>query len=114
MLILALACAAALPLAHTGCSTPPAARTQAATSLKITGLTAKAAIDAAALLLREGQITRGQWDRIAAFYDLRFQPAFNLAVATARADLSGPASPDLAALLTEFTALIAAQKEAKP
>lgn len=89
-----------------GCTTPPVARTQAATTLKIVGLTAKAGIDSAALLLREGKLSPEQWARIASFYDLKFQPAFALAVATAQADLSSPASPDLLALAAQFTALL--------
>lgn len=93
-------------LALPGCTTPPAARTQAATTLKIVGLTAKAGIDSSALLLREGKLSPEQWSRIAGFYDLKFQPAYQLAVATAQADLSSPASPDLLALAAQFSALL--------
>ena len=93
-------------VAFTGCTTPPAERQAAATTLKIVGLTAKAGIDSAALLLREGKLTPEQWARIAGFYDLKFQPAFMLAVATAQADLASPASPELLALAAQFSALL--------
>jgi hypothetical protein len=94
-------------LALPGCATAPAARTEAATTLRIVGLTAKAGIDSAALLFRDGKITSAQWAAIAGFYDLKFQPAFELAVATARADLASPASPELIALAAQFAALVA-------
>lgn len=94
-------------LAISGCGTAPAARTEAATTLRIVGLTAKAGIDSAALLLRDGQITPAQWSSLAGFYDLKFQPAYQLAVATARADLNSPAAPELLALAKQFSALVA-------
>ena len=94
-------------LAISGCNTPPSQRQAAATTLRIVGLTAKAGIDSAALLLRDGKLTPAQWSKVAGFYDLKFQPTYQVAVATARADLNSPADPALLALAAEFSALLA-------
>lgn len=96
-----------------GCKTSPTERTQTVTTLKIVGTSAKASIDAAASLLRDGKITVTQWQKVSSFYDTKFQPAFNLAVATAHSDLSTSASPDLIALASQLAGLVA-QFTAKP
>lgn len=100
----------------TGCTTSVSSRTAAASTLKIVGLSAKGAIDSAAVLLREEKITRAQWDKVAAFYDLKFQPAFALAIVAAQSDLSSPASADVLALAGQLTALVASftEKPAAP
>ena len=110
LLFACFACFAGLFLtsaAFTGCSTPPSQRQTAATTLKVVGLTAKATVDSAALLLRDGKLSPEQWSRLAAFYDLKFQPAYQLAVATARADLNSAADPQLLALAAQLAALAA-------
>ncbi len=97
---------AAFPVIQTGCQTAPSARVVEVQTLKAVGASAKAAIDASAQLLKQGQ-------KIAAFYDTKFQPAFNLAVAAASSDLSSVASPDLINLATQLANLVA-QLTAKP
>lgn len=94
------------PAFHTGCSTAPSARVAAVQTLKAAGLSAKTALDAAAVLLREGRITVAQWQRVATFYDTRWQPTFAFAVSAARSDLD-VASPQIVALAAEFAALVA-------
>ena len=92
----------------TGCTnTPVATRAAAASTLQTIGLSAKGAIDSAAILLREGKITRAQWEQVASFYDSRFQPAFALAIAAAQSDLSSPATPDVLSLAAQLTTLLA-------
>jgi hypothetical protein len=103
LLVLALAFA---PAFQTGCQTAPTQRTQVVTTLKVLGASAKAGMDAATDLLKRGQITVTQWQRVALFYDTRWQPAFSVAVGAARADLSTLASPDLIALATDFANLV--------
>lgn len=90
----------------TGCSSPPSERVVAVNSLQAVGLTAKSAMDASTQLLKQGSITVAQWEKVAAAYDNRFQPAFTVAVVAARSDLSTIASPDLVALALEITNLV--------
>ncbi len=104
-LILIFALALTVPM-QTGCSQAPSARVQAVQTLGVLGSTAKAGIDGAALLLKNGKITVKQWQDVAAFYDQRWQPAYNLAVLVAKSDLSSVASQDLQKLANEFMDLI--------
>jgi len=97
----------AVPVVQTGCSTAPDQRVQAVQTLRIIGQTAKTGMDGATQLLKQGSITVEQWQSIASFYDNKFQPAYALAVASARSDLSTVASPDLIGLAAQFAALIA-------
>lgn len=94
-------------LATTGCHTAPTARVQQVTTLKVIGATVDTAMTTAAHLLKDDRITWAQWQRIAAFHDEQFQPAFNLAVAAVQADLDSVASPDVVALAGQLSALIA-------
>lgn len=96
-----------IPVSHSGCATTPSTQQVTVTTLKVVGLTAKAGIDSAAILRRDGKITPEQWGQIAYYYDQRLQPAFALAVQIAQADLSKPASPEVLALAAEFAALVA-------
>lgn len=105
-LALVFALALLAPVIIPGCATPPSSRVVAVQTLKALGSTAKAGMDATTQLLKTGQITVAQWQKVATFYDARWQPAFGFAVAAARSDLSAIASPDLAALATEFAALV--------
>jgi hypothetical protein len=95
----------ATPLAQTGCSTAPSARVVQAQTLRTVGETAKATMQTAATLLKQGQITVKQYQAIAQFYDLRFQPAYGFAVDATKSELS-VASPDMVALLGELIALV--------
>lgn len=96
-----------IPVLQTGCANQPSTRTAEVTTLKVVGTSAKATLDASAQLLRKGQITVAQWTQIATFYDTKFQPAYNLAVAAVQSDLSSVASPDLIALAAQFAAFVA-------
>ncbi len=97
-----LACLAVAP----GCSTAPSYQSAEAKTLAALGATAKAGMDASTQLLKGGHITVAEWQKVAAFYDTRWQPAFTLAVNVARSDLSSFASPDLAKLASEFALLV--------
>lgn len=80
LIVLALA-VTTIPVLETGCTT---AQTQATyQTLDAVGKTAKASMDAATSLLKQGAITVAQWQKIANDYDNVFQPAYNLAVAAA-------------------------------
>lgn len=98
---------AALPITGPiGCSTPPSARVVEVQSLKAVGESAEAAVALSAHLYASGTITAAQARQVVAFYDGQFQPAFRLAATAARADLSQPASADLAALASQLVALV--------
>lgn len=96
-----------LPVYQTGCASGSSQQVNAVQTLKIIGQTAKSSMDASTQLLKQGSITVAQWQRIADFYDQKFQPTYSLAVAASRSDLSTIASPDLLALATQFASLVA-------
>lgn len=104
-LLALLVLAVALP-ALPSCSTPPAERVAQVQTLKAVGITAKAAIDTAAILLRNGKITVPQFQAVAHVYDDQFQPAFAIAIKAVQSDLS-PASPELTQLASDLAALVA-------
>ncbi len=111
--LFALGAFLAIPGPFTGCQQSPSSRVVQVQTLGTIGASAKAAMDGASQLLKSGQITVAQWQAIADFYDNRFQRAYNLAVNVVQSDLSGPASPDVIALSTQFLQLVA-QLTAKP
>lgn len=108
--IIILILAVITPLASTSCATAPSAQQNAVLTLKISGETAKAAMDGATLLLKEGSITVAQWQKVADLYRAKFQPAFNLAVVAAQGNYSTLSSADVAAALTELLKLTEAFK----
>jgi hypothetical protein len=91
----------------TGCSTAPSERVNQVTTLKIVGASADASMKLAAQLLKDGKISREQWQKAADFFDFRFQPAYGLAVTAVQANLDSVASPDLVNLSTQLASLIA-------
>lgn len=94
------------PVALTpGCATTPGVQATAVKTLGAIGTAAKATVDASAQLLAAGEITVAQWQKIADFYDNKFQPAFAIAVQAARSDLSSIASPDVTALAQQLADL---------
>lgn len=95
-----------LPVAQTGCKTVPDARHVQYATLKATADTADAAVAVAAHLYQNGAITAAQANQVRVLYDTKFQPAYQLAIATAKADLSSAASPDLLALAAQLSNLI--------
>lgn len=97
-----------------GCANPPSARVVQARTLGVLGSTAKAGMDGATQLLKQGRLTVDQWRTIANYYDLRWQPAYNLAVAAVRSNLDSIAGPDLQKLADEFLALLAQYSASTP
>lgn len=89
----------------TGCSTAPSERVVAVTTLKTLGEARNTAMQVAGQLWRDGKITDAQRDKIIAFHDGVFQPAYRLAVAGVQSDLT-VASPDLLNLFAQLQALI--------
>ncbi len=102
---LGLALCAAPVLTVTGCSTPPSERVVAVTTLKALGAARDTAMQVAGQLWRDGKINDAQRDKIIAFHDGTFQPAYRLAVAGVQSDLT-LASPDLLNLFAQLQALI--------
>jgi hypothetical protein len=106
-LVLSLALAASIPVcSFTGCITKPAAQAIEVRTLLAVGQSAEAAVGLSAQLYRDGKITAAQARDVIDFFDNKFQPVFRLAAATAKADLSTLASPDLAALATQLVNLV--------
>jgi hypothetical protein len=91
----------------TGCTNTPTTQATKYKTLASVGLAAQGAMDSAAQLLKAGKLTVPQFQKIAAFYDTKFQPAFALARTAAQSDLSSLASPDVTALLAQLTVLLA-------
>lgn len=106
-LLSALVFASVAPVIVTGCATAPSARVAQVQSLKAVGQSAEAAVSLSAQLYRDGKITGAQARAVMDFYDARFQPAFRLAVAAVNANLDSLASPDLLALASQLSALVA-------
>jgi hypothetical protein len=94
------------PLIPIGCKTAPSERMVEVQTLKTVGAGVDAAMKVAAMLYTDRKITTAQWQRVADFHDQKFQPAYNLAVAIVRADLSSAASPDLVAIFSQLLALV--------
>lgn len=82
-------------------------------TLEAVGIAAKAGMDSAAILYHNSQITVAQYTTIANFYDNKFQPAFDLAKAAAKADVTSFAPADVEALATQFAALVASYQPSK-
>lgn len=102
------------PTGYTGCATPPSGRVAQVQTLKAVGHSAEAAVSLAANLYAAKRITAEQARQVMALYDVRFQPAFRLAVAAANANLDSFASPDLVGLAAQLTALVASFGRASP
>lgn len=106
-LLSALVFASVAPVVVTGCASAPSARVAQVQTLKSVGQAADAAVALSAQLYRDGRITAPQARAVMDFYDVRFQPAFRLAVAAVNANLDSIASPDVAALASQLAALVA-------
>jgi len=104
--LIILSIAVALGCTHfTACSTPPSARVAQVQTLRAVGEAAKASMDATTQLLKQGTITLDKWQKVATFYDTKFQPAYTVAVYAANSDLSSVSSPDLTNLLNQLLSL---------
>jgi hypothetical protein len=97
---------AALPALTTSCTTAPSSRVAQVQTLKAVGHTAEAAVAASADLYKAKQITDAQARQVIALYDLKFQPAYRLAVSAVNANLDSIASPELVALAAQISALV--------
>lgn len=95
------------PVFFSGCSTAPDQRTAAVQTLGVLGQSAKSGMDSATQLLKQGSITVAQWQKVADFYDNKWQPSYSLAVVAVKSDLSTVASPDITNLALQFLALVA-------
>lgn len=104
-LLLILFLAVATPLAVTSCQSTD--QSQVVHTLQAVGQTAKGAMDGATLLLKDGKIDGVKWQKVADIYDLKFQPAFAVAVSMAKTDLSQPSPAELVAITEEITTLVA-------
>lgn len=96
-----------------GCAAP-SARVAQVQSLKAVGQSAESAVELSAQLYRDGRITPAQARQVADFYDQRFQPSFRLAVAAVNANLDSIASPDVAALASQLSALVVSFQNQAP
>lgn len=103
-----------LPATFTGCATPPSARVAQVQTLKALGHSAEAAVTLSAQLYARGRITAADARMVMDFYDTKFQPAYALAVSAVRANLDTLASPELAGLAAELTALVARLAQPAP
>lgn len=109
--LLLILCLVLAPAAFTpGCTTAPSARVVQVKSLLTVGQEANDVLVLSAQLYNTSKITAAQARAVNTFYDGTFQPAFRLAVAAAKADLSSVASPDLLALAAQLATLIPALK----
>lgn len=90
----------------TGCANTPTTQATKYKTLATVGAAAQAAMDSTTALLKAGKITVLQFQRVAEFYDSKFQPSFRFAVVAAQSDLSSVASPDVTALLANFLTLV--------
>lgn len=99
-------CLAIAPVGLTSCATSPQVQATEARTLLAVGTSAKAGLDTCTQLLKAGKMSVADYQKVAAFFDSRFQPAFRLAVAVAKSD-TAPASPDLLNLASQFAALVA-------
>lgn len=107
--VLAALCAFVLAapfLALSGGCAAPSARVAQVQTLKGVGQAAEASVELSAQLYRDGRITPAQARQVADFYDQKFQPAYRLAVAAVNANLDSIASPDVAALASQLSALV--------
>ena len=106
-LILLVCLAVSIPVIQTGCPTPPSSRVVQVQTLKAVGQTAEAAVALSAQLYQAGTITPAQAYQVNQLYDLKFQPAFKVAVFSVNSNLDSLASPDLIAIAQQISNLVA-------
>lgn len=98
---------AVVPLSFTACSSAPSERVVQVQTLKAVGHTAEAAVTLSAQLYRDHKITAEQARKVMDLYDLKFQPAYRVAVSAVQMNLDSFASPELVALAQELSTLVA-------
>lgn len=99
--------AVSLPLAQTACSSSPSSRVVQVQTLKAVGQSAETAVSLSAQLYAAGKITAAQANQVRDLYDLKFQPAYRVAVSAVQMNLDSIASPDLLTLAQQLTTLVA-------
>lgn len=100
---------APLPAFLTSCSIFNAAKTQTieVQTLKTIGELAESSITLSAKLYAAGTITPAQAREVFDFYNLKFQPAYRVAVSAAKMDVTQLAPADLISLATQLSGLVA-------
>jgi len=101
----ALFVAAPIATLFTGCAAPSARVVQVQT-LKAVGQSTESAVSLSAQLYRDAKITPAQARQVMDFYDQKFQPAYRVAVVAVNSNLDSIASPDLANLAAQLSALV--------
>lgn len=91
----------------TSCQSAPSERTATVHTLKAVGHMAEAAVELSARLYADGRITAQQARDVAQAYDLRFQPAFRVAVEAAKFDTSAASPQSLLEMAAELQRLVA-------
>lgn len=105
-IILVLALASPALWLTPGCSTPPSERVVQVQTLKAVGHSAEGVVALSARLYQQRVITAEQARQVMDFYDLKFQPAFRVAVAAVQGNLDSIASPDLVSLAAQLSDLL--------
>lgn len=99
-----------LPVTQTGCTAPDTRVAQVQT-LKAVGHTAEAAVATSAQLYGSHLITDKQARDVIDLYNLRFQPAYRIAVNAVNANLDSLASPELTTISLQLAALVASYQK---
>lgn len=104
-LVLLALFAVTLPIIQTGC-TAPSGRVVEVQTLKAVGHTAESAVALSAQLYRDHRITADQARAVNTLYDVKFQPAFRVAVNAVQMNLDSIASPELVDLASQISSLV--------
>ena len=107
LLCLLISLAFAVPvLTVTPACQAPSARNVQVQSLKAVGQSAEATLALSAQLYRDGRITAEQARAVLDFYNVKYLPAFRVAVSAVQANLDSIASPDLIGLASQLANLV--------
>jgi len=90
-----------------GCGTT---QVQQAHTLQAVGISAKASIDTAAILLKKGEITVEQWNKVAAIHK-KFIISYDFAVKAVKSDLSKTSPNELIDLSIELAKAVNALRK---
>lgn len=104
-LTLIICVALVAPIAFTSCVTPQTIHNVEVKSVLVVATGVDAGMKVAAQLLKDGFITKAQWDQIAAVHG-RYQALLKLTVDAVNGNTSAPSPADLAALAAEVISII--------
>lgn len=107
LLIIGLALASPALLLTQSCQTPPSARVVQVQTLKAVGHTAESAVSSSAQLYAAKLITDAEARAVIDLYNLKFQPLYRVAVNAVNSNLDSIASPELAGLAAQLSAIVA-------